>query len=140
MKVLGVVALLSACTAQPPAAVAVESPTYDTTWASSLVCTDTIGHPCPYLVLCTLATLNPLDASRVAITWWGPSVATDRGPDPDEETLAADGSITLAVRSDEAGERQAGSLRVTPDGYEGDVTWLLFTVAGKTTWHLTLTR
>lgn len=137
---------LVACCATPAAD---ESPTYNVTWTSALTCpADSVSHPCPYLTYSQLVTLNPVTdttdrvtgASKVALTWWAADVPGDRGPVPDLAMLNADGSIGLVTQGDDGGERQAATLAPTKDGYAGDVSWLLFNVAGMTTFHIEATR
>lgn len=137
---------VTACCATPAAD---DSPTYHVTWTSALACDPAmVSHPCPFVTFTQMLTLNPIAAStdrvtgagELALTWWAADVPGDRGPDPDLESSGADGSIVLAAQGDDGGERQPATLAPTKDGYAGDVSWLLFTVAGMTVFHVEVTR
>lgn len=128
----------------------VADPTHVVTWSSPISCDGAVDHPCPYLVTTSLVTFNALaadaglgthaSADRVALTWWGSSADTDRGPVEDLAQYTLPGDVVLAQQGDDAGERRESVLHRTPTGYEGDVVWTLFTVAGDTAFHVSVDR
>ena len=128
--------LLAACTKIEPD---VNDPTHEATWTTTVTCGTKVAHPCPYMTFTTLATFYTTTTGALAITWWDAG-AVDIGPDQELTSLDADGNILLPERGDNAGERLASTLTVSPDGYAGDVKWLLYNIAGMTTFHLVIDR
>lgn len=144
---LALVMLIELCGCTSPD---VSDPTHNITWTSPITCTDVIDHPCPYITTATLLTFNTLantsevgkrnQEDRVALTWWGSSAATDDGPVEGLASYTLSGDIQLSQAGDGAGERMAATLHRNSQGYEGDVSWLLFTVPGVTVFHLSVER
>ena len=110
-----------------------------------VVCTTEISHPCPFLLY---TTTFAVDADSSTITWGDPMGGVDaagytaehRGPVA--ESVMVDpttGNVELPQHGDDGGFRHAATLILMPGGgYEGDITWTLFTVAGNTTFHVTV--
>lgn len=106
-------------------------------------CGAELAHPCSYMLFARTFTIAD-DGS--AFVWRNATGAKDTLGNPvgqaepvvEPQTFAADGSIMLAMRGDESGERRAAMLKPTANGYAGDVTWSLFTVGGNTTFHVVL--
>lgn len=125
---------------------------FDVTWSMSgtsdsrgvpdpVQCTETISHPCPFLLY--TRTLR-LEGARAI--WMDATGGTDEAGvaaedrQPWVDTVTFDGGLALPDRGDDGGLRHAVTLTSAPDGYEGNVAWTLFTVAGTTTFHVRATR
>lgn len=131
------IASLASCTKLEPD---VNDPTHAATWTSPIDCGTTTAHPCPYMTFATLATFYKTSTGKLSITWWAIADVPDVGADPELAELSDVGDIVLPIRGDSSGERMPSTLKLTPDGYEGDVAWLLYTVAGMTEFHLVIDR
>lgn len=107
-----------------------------------VICTDVVSHPCPWLVY-----TGELLVSGTTVTWTAASggandIGVDASAEPDVVEVArqADGGLQLPSRGDDGGLRESFVLHPTAcGGWQADVTWLLFNVAGKTTFHLEVT-
>lgn len=141
--------LLSAC--------AVETPTHSVTWSATgmsdsrgepdpIMCTSLISHPCPIMLymrrLDVTAATTP---GSVNLRWWGGTGGADfNGRTAEDElpivevALEADGALALTDRGDDGGLRHMATLAPAADGWEGDLAWSLFNVAGHTTFHVTI--
>lgn len=130
--------LLAGCAVDPAPPLAVDADAMPRLyWTSPIVCGDTISHPCPWLVHTTMmiegttATSTPIpDATALDPNGY----PTDHRPALVEDIVAAsDGRVILAQRGDDAGLRLEATL--DPE-LGGDVSYLLFNVAGTTTFHV----
>lgn len=158
IKLVSIALLFAACTSTTMPAHDAPDPdpnVYAVTWAQSgrsdsigvpdpVTCTTTISHPCPFLLYTTSLTIAP-DGST--FTWGDAHGGTDgagvsaenRLPWVDPQTFATDGALELEERGDDGGLRFAAKLEPTADGgWAGSATWALFTVAGKTTFDVTI--
>lgn len=105
-------------------------------------CTDVISHPCPFLLY-----TRTLSIAGTRGTWTDATggkdeagvLAENRLPWIDELAIGPDG-ITVPQRGDDGGLRHEAVLAKTRSGYEGDVAWNLFTVAGTTRFHVEIAR
>lgn len=150
-----VVFVCSGCAVeQPTTAHGPPSDAYAVTWSDGhsdspgvpgpVVCTDLISHPCPFRLYTTTLTLDP---GTDSITWgdaMGGSnangvAAEDLPPIEDADALAVDGNLFIASGGDDGGLHYDATLSAqTGGGWDGDITWALFNVAGKTTFHVTI--
>lgn len=130
---------LTGCTKLEPDT---NDPTHAAAWTTTVDCGVMIAHPCPYMTFATLATFYETTTDKLAITWWAIAGAADDGPDEELATFSDTGDILLIERGDSSGERMASTLTYFPDAdrYVGDVPWLLYNIAGMTTFHLTIDR
>ena len=130
-----------------------ETPTHAITWSQGrsdspgvpgpVVCTTEISHPCPFLLYTTTFVV---DTDTSTITWGDPTggvgdngfTAEQRGPVTEPVTVdLATGDVTLVMHGDDGGLRHTAIITHTSnEGYEGDITWTLDTIAGNTTFHL----
>lgn len=105
-------------------------------------CTETISHPCPFLLYTRTLVLEHTRATWKDATGGVDEAgvqAEDRLPWIDDVSFE-NGELVIPERGDDGGLRRLATLQQTPTGYEGDVAWTLFTVAGTTTFHVELTR
>lgn len=127
--------------------------TLDVMWSASgtsdsrgvpdpVVCTDTISHPCPFLLY-----TQTLFVAHTRAVWKDATGGTDEAgvkaedrPAWVDEVSFVDGAIVIPQRGDDGGLRHEAVLTPTSTGYEGEIAWTLFTVAGTTTFHVTLAR
>lgn len=139
MKPFLLALLLASCTKLEPD---INDPTHPAAWTTTVDCGTTIAHPCPYMTFTTLATFYETTTNKLAITWWALAGAPEVGPDEELATFSDAGDILLIERGDSSGERMASTLTYSPDGdrYVGDVPWLLYNIAGMTTFHLVIDR
>lgn len=158
IKLTAIALMFAACTSTSsptPNATDPDPNVYAVTWSHSgrsdsrgvpdpVMCTTTISHPCPFLLYTTTLTIAP-DGST--FTWGDAHGGTDgagvtaehRLPWVDPQMFDADGAIDLEERGDDGGLRHLAHLAPTADGgWAGSVTWSLFTVAGNTTFEVTI--
>ena len=149
-------ALGSACGDNLPEPVTSTSSVYDVTWAwagrsdspgvpGPVDCTALISHPCAFVMYARRLTLAE---DGTSITWdrgYGGAdangvPASQRAPWIDPQMFTTSDALVLDERGDDSGLRHAAELApLAGDGWEGDVTWSLFTVAGNTTFHVVIT-
>jgi hypothetical protein len=106
-----------------------------------VVCGDVISRPCPFVLFATTLWIDEM-STAATLTWGDATGGTTPNGVPAENlptyvegaTVDAAGNLELKQRGDEGGLRSAATL--SPTG--GDITWLLLTVAGHTTFHLTI--
>lgn len=144
----------SGCATEPPnIAHGPPSNVYDVAWSSGhsdspgvpapIDCTELISHPCPFRLYTTTLTVN-FNTGSIA---WGDATggsnangvsAADLPPIVDASAYTANGDLSIADGGDDGGLRYTTTLGTIGGGWEGDITWALFNVAGRTTFHATI--
>lgn len=117
---------------------------------STVTCTDVISHPCPFVLYTHEVDIA---ADGAGMSWNHGSGAVDANgvaiethlPWLDAITIADDGSIAVVSRGDDGGLRYDSTFKpYSADvdgagGYNSEITWLLFNVAGETHFDVSLT-
>lgn len=129
MKSFSTLVLLAACTVEPPPST---TPTWTTTWSPQC------GDGCPAMLRTEYVSVLPGPRPQQLDLHWWDSV----GDEDVFEAAAIDGvgAVILFDRTDDDGTRYRTTLAVDGDGFVGDVTWFLDTVADERTWHLGLRK
>lgn len=159
MKTIALATMLAftGCAADAPA----DPNVYDVVWSDghsdspgvtgSVACTDVVAHPCALRLYATELRVDPTVDGQVESTWieWGGFEAgsdangkptAELTPPEDVDAVRPQGYLSISHGGDESGLRYDALLAARDGGgWEGDVTWALFTVAGKTTFHVTIT-
>lgn len=142
------VVLLGACaaTASPPAgpnAVAWSDGRSDSAGVPDpVVCTDVVSHPCPWLLYTGRLVVDGAQATWTDASGGVNDIGVDASAYADvveQPAVGEDGSLSFPLRGDDGGLRHAFVLhRTACGGWEADVSWSLFNVAGVTTFHLSV--